>query len=132
MVSLRDRTKTRFAVLPPANLAASGVFRNIESNPHRYDYMVAEMQRLRGAVYAKDGAIQKSDLTADGRHRSLVDERSWHVLHKNDRSGEFPSEARRETHHRSWAACRGRENNDRESLVEAGSGVVFGRRKFFL
>jgi hypothetical protein len=42
--------------------------------------MVAEMQRLRGAVYAKDGAIQKSDLTADGRHRSLVDERSWHVL----------------------------------------------------
>lgn len=80
MVCLRDRTKTRFAVLSPANLPATGVFRNIESNPHGYDHLVAEMQRLRGAVYSRDGAIQRSELTADGRHRSGVDEQSWHVL----------------------------------------------------
>jgi hypothetical protein len=31
-------------------------------------------------VYLRDGAVQKSDFTADGRHRLPVDERSWHVL----------------------------------------------------
>jgi hypothetical protein len=38
------------------------------------------MQRFRGAMYLRDGAIQKSDLTVDGRHQVEVDDRSWHVL----------------------------------------------------
>lgn len=80
MVSLRDRAKTRFAVLCPANSTAAGVFRDIESNRSQYDDLMAEMQRLRGAVYLRDGALQRSDLTADGRHLSIIDERSWHVL----------------------------------------------------
>jgi hypothetical protein len=80
MVSLRDRTKTRFAILCPANSMATGVFRNIESNQNHYDDLVAEMQRLRGSIYSRDGAVQKSDLTRDGRHLSPIDERSWHVL----------------------------------------------------
>jgi hypothetical protein len=42
--------------------------------------MLAEMQRLRGSVYLRDGAIQKHELTADGRHRLSVDEQSWHIL----------------------------------------------------
>jgi len=80
MVSLRHRTKTRFAVLCPANSTSNGVFRNIEHNQPQYDNLVAEMQRLRGAVYLRDEAIQRSDLTSDGRHLSAIDERSWHVL----------------------------------------------------
>jgi hypothetical protein len=38
------------------------------------------MQRLRGSVYLRDGAIQQDELTADGRHRLSVDEYSWHIL----------------------------------------------------
>jgi hypothetical protein len=38
------------------------------------------MQRFRGMVYSRDGAVQTSELTADGRHKLAVDERSWHVL----------------------------------------------------
>jgi hypothetical protein len=45
----------------------TGVFRNIEAIRTVYDNMLAEMQRLRGTVYAKDGAIRKSDLTASMR-----------------------------------------------------------------
>jgi hypothetical protein len=80
MVSLRYRTQTRFVVLPPARLHAPATFNNIQEDQHRHDRLVSEMQRLRGMVYLRDGAVQKSDLTADGRHRLTVDERSWHVL----------------------------------------------------
>jgi hypothetical protein len=80
MVSLRYRTQTSFVVLPPARLQAPSLFRNAEVDPVRHDALVAEMQRFRGMVYAGDGAVQKSDLTSDGRHKLAVDERSWHVL----------------------------------------------------
>ncbi|HTX33612.1 MAG TPA: hypothetical protein VME43_01275 [Bryobacteraceae bacterium] len=45
------------------------------------------MQRLRGRVYAGDQAIDRADLTADGRHKLSVDEDSWHVL-SLDQQGE--------------------------------------------
>jgi len=45
-----------------------------------YNDLISRMQRLRGRVYLKDGAIRISDLTADGRHISLLDESSWHLL----------------------------------------------------
>jgi hypothetical protein len=80
MVSLRYRTQTRFVVLPPARLQAPDSFINIEADQQQYDTLVSEMQRFRGMVYLRDGAVQKSDLTADGRHKLPVDERSWHVL----------------------------------------------------
>jgi hypothetical protein len=38
------------------------------------------MQKLRGAIYLKDGAIEQSDLSKDGRHLLAADENSWHVL----------------------------------------------------
>jgi hypothetical protein len=80
MVSLRYRTQTRFVVLPPARLQSPANFNNIEEDPQRHDRLVAEMQRFRGMVYLRDGAVQKSDLTNDGRHKLAVDERSWHVI----------------------------------------------------
>ena len=80
MLSLRYRTHTRFVVLPPARMQAPSVFRNMEADPLRHDQLVSQMQRFRGTVYLRDGAVRKSDLTADGRHKLPVDERSWHVL----------------------------------------------------
>ncbi|MEO5922593.1 MAG: hypothetical protein ABIR70_02085 [Bryobacteraceae bacterium] len=38
------------------------------------------MQRLRGNVYLADGAVQKGQLSGDGRHSQAVDEMSWHLI----------------------------------------------------
>jgi hypothetical protein len=79
MVLSRNRTQTRFVVLPPAGQIVSDTFRNVERNPRRYDALLAQMQRFRGHVYLNDGAIQPSDLH-EGRHTVTIDENSWHVL----------------------------------------------------
>jgi hypothetical protein len=44
------------------------------------------MQRFRGGIYQADGAITKSELTADGRHRMAVDDESWHVLSMDEQN----------------------------------------------
>jgi hypothetical protein len=76
----RERSQTRFAILPPSRLATPKVFRNIDvSNRRRHD-LLSKMQRLRGSAYQADGAVHRSELTADGRHKLTIDERSWHVL----------------------------------------------------
>lgn len=41
--------------------------------------LVSQMQRLRGEIYLRDGAIQAPQLTL-GRHISPSDEESWHLL----------------------------------------------------
>jgi hypothetical protein len=51
----------------------------------RHTKFIEDMQRLRGKVYAEDGAIRASDLTTDGRHRARTDADSWHVLTLNER-----------------------------------------------
>ncbi len=76
----RARKQARFAILPPARREVPGVLRNIDDNNRRYDSLLTKMQRLRGRVYGADGAIHRTELTADGRHKLDVDERSWHVL----------------------------------------------------
>ena len=71
---------TELAILSPASTAAPQVFRKTELNRRRYDQVLADMQRLRGSIYLRDGAIQADELTADGRHKLAIDERSWHIL----------------------------------------------------
>jgi hypothetical protein len=79
-VVFRSRPQTHFAILPPSRLSVPGIFHNVHVDDHRHYDMMAEMQRLRGRVYEADGAIHPAELTADGRHKLSVDERSWHVL----------------------------------------------------
>jgi hypothetical protein len=76
----RSRSQAQFAILPPSRLETPFVFRNIEASNRRHNDLMAKMQRLRGRVYGADGAIRPSQLTADGRHKLSIDERSWHVL----------------------------------------------------
>ena len=83
----RSRLQTRFAILPPSRTAALNAFRSPQTDNRSYHDLMARMQRLRGRVYGADGAIRRSDLTSDGRHKLSVDERSWHVL-SLDSSGE--------------------------------------------
>lgn len=76
----RAKSQTRFAILTPSRLSMPKVFRNVDANSRRYQNLMANMQRLRGRVYESDGAVRRSELTADGRHKLNIDETSWHVL----------------------------------------------------
>jgi len=42
--------------------------------------LIGKVQRLRGDVYLKDGALHPSRLTRSGRHFSPFDKHSWHLL----------------------------------------------------
>jgi hypothetical protein len=42
--------------------------------------LLKEIQRLRGKIYLEDGAIERSQLTPDGRHESPSDHLGWHLL----------------------------------------------------
>lgn len=54
-------------------------FTQIQSDPCKYDEVLAQTQRFRGRIYLQDGAIKPWQLI-DGRHRLEVDQSSWHVL----------------------------------------------------
>jgi hypothetical protein len=69
-----------FAVLAPLGAAAPSLFRCTETSESDYNYLLAGMQRCRGAAYLQDGAITPEEVTADGRHILPVDVRSWHLL----------------------------------------------------
>jgi hypothetical protein len=76
----RDAKQTRFVLLAPARRMPPGVFHNTQSDHQRYRSLLAGVQRFRGSVYRADGAIPASALTADGRHKSSADDRSWHLV----------------------------------------------------
>jgi hypothetical protein len=80
MVTSQSKKHLQFVILPPSKGVVSKVFRNVEINNSRHEFLMAEMQRLRGRAYLQDGAILAKDLSSTGRHKLPVDERSWHVL----------------------------------------------------
>jgi hypothetical protein len=45
-----------------------------------YDTLLRSVQRFRGRIYRKDGAIQKWQLDGRGGYRMNGDDRSWHLL----------------------------------------------------
>jgi len=59
--------------LPPA-------LENVEVDASYHRQLLSEMQRLRGSIYLKDGAVQPNQLSIDGLHQTPEDERSWHLL----------------------------------------------------
>jgi len=74
------KSQARFAILTPSRLTTPEAFHHIDFNDRRHQKLLADMQRLRGRVYEADGAIHRSELTADGRHKVTIDDQSWHVL----------------------------------------------------
>src|SRR5437868_5122685 len=77
--------QTQLVILSPSRVALPRLFRfkNIQASSRRHDELLAKLQRFRGSVYCKDGAIPANELTSDGRHRLNIDERSWHVMAVN-------------------------------------------------
>jgi len=41
------------------------------------------MQKLRGSVYLRDGAVSRKQLSPKGLHETVEDEKSWHLLMVN-------------------------------------------------
>ena len=70
----------RLALLAPATCYVPDAFRHAETDHKRHDILLREMQKLRGAIYLKDGAIEPWQLTKDGCHRAEEDYDSWHLL----------------------------------------------------
>jgi hypothetical protein len=77
----------RLILLAPSRCTVPAAFSQAVPDDGRYGQLLAEAQRLRGAVYLEDGAITSDQLTPDGRYALAVDERSWHVLTLDERGG---------------------------------------------
>jgi hypothetical protein len=72
--------QTRLLLLAPSGANVPAVFRNQQYDPARHERLLGDMQRFRGRVYLQDGAIERDELTDEGRHRVEVDGDSWHLL----------------------------------------------------
>jgi hypothetical protein len=66
-------------MLAPPSFDAS-LFSAVAVSGLEYRRLLAAAQRLRGSIYLRDGAVQPSQLTADGRHVQREDQNSWHLL----------------------------------------------------
>lgn len=83
MLKLLERTiesiDERLVVLAPSNAPMSRLLGNLTVDGFRHAEVLAELQRLRGRVYLSDGALRREQLSADARHVTPDDERSWHL-----------------------------------------------------
>jgi hypothetical protein len=71
----------RIVFLAPSDAASvADVFPHVSVDAPRHAELVREVQRFRGGIYLKDGAIQPHQVTVDGRHETPEDENSWHLL----------------------------------------------------
>ncbi len=83
MLKLLERTveslDQRLVLLAPT-AAVPRFFKNVEHDPVGHLRLVRDMQKLRGKVYFKDGALGREQLTSDGLHDTAEDHKSWHLL----------------------------------------------------
>lgn len=80
MVRSTNRCNRRMLLLAPELSRVPEKFQDIDHDYQRHHARLVEMQRLRGAIYLKDGAIETNDLSSDGRHEIPADLESWHLL----------------------------------------------------
>jgi hypothetical protein len=74
----------RIVFLAPSAAAAYGSFNRVDVNADRHEALLRDVQRFRGGIYLKDGAIHQSQLTRDGRHITPEDSGSWHMVLLDD------------------------------------------------
>lgn len=90
MPSLLERSiasiDQRLVLLAPPQASVPGLFGNVSHDSEEHERLMREMQRLRGSVYSRDGAISKDDLK-QGLHQTAEDARSWHLLMRDAREG---------------------------------------------
>jgi len=88
MLKLLERTITsldqRLLLLAPPGQVPS-FFRDVETDAPRHRHFVREMQKLRGSIYLRDGAVRQHHLSKDGLHQTPEDDKSWHLLTLDER-----------------------------------------------
>jgi hypothetical protein len=84
MKAVPNSAQGKLIVLAPQQSSIPEWLENVSFEPDRHEQLLASMQRLRGGLYLEEGAIQRSQLSFDGRHRQPVDERAWHLLAINN------------------------------------------------
>jgi hypothetical protein len=72
----------RLVLLAPPQ-SSLGAFTNVTEDAFLRHQMIRDMQRVRGGIYLEDGAVKPQHLSADGRHQTPEDLRSWHLLMLN-------------------------------------------------
>ena len=70
----------RLVVLAPPQAKIPPSLHNVVFAPSEHRHLLDQVQRLRGGIYLRDGALQRNQLTADGRHVTPEDDQSWHLL----------------------------------------------------
>lgn len=73
----------RIVFLAPSAAAAYESFASVAVDAARHERLLHEVQRFRGDIYLKDGALQAAQLT-DGRHVTPEDANSWHMVLLDD------------------------------------------------
>jgi hypothetical protein len=73
----------RLLLIAPPDVRIHKSFRNVCVDAAGHDMLVRQVQAMRGQVYLADGAIQRHQLTRDGRHQTSEDVRAWHLVMTN-------------------------------------------------
>lgn len=80
---------------PPSSQTFTVSSQQVDASQHAV--FLKEAQRLRGRIYLEDGAVDRRQLSADGRLIHTHDERGWHLLLMN-RNGRVAGCARYVVH----------------------------------
>lgn len=73
-------SERQIVLLAPEPAAVSSVFRRVYQSAEHHSVFLSNLQRLRGAIYLRDGAIHPDELSSDGRHIQAADSTSWHIV----------------------------------------------------
>jgi hypothetical protein len=84
MVKLLERhirsIDQRLIILAPRQADIPSLFIRVEGGPEQHLTRLHEIQRLRGGIYLRDGALQRAQLSSAGLHQTREDEQSWHLM----------------------------------------------------
>ena len=72
--------RRQFVLLAPVDAEVPSDLGHATVDRSQHANLLAELQRFRGRIYADDGSIDRSLLTADGRHVQAIDHNSWHIV----------------------------------------------------
>jgi hypothetical protein len=75
-----DHMRNELVLLAPADCLIPASLTRRYFGRDRHSHWLSEVQRVRGRIYLEDGALQASQLSADGKHVQGADYDSWHLM----------------------------------------------------
>lgn len=79
-VSPSPENGSSLVLLAPSAEAVPPDFSHVDVDSATHTSLLKSLQRFRGSVYLRDGAVTPAQLSVDGRHVQTADAPSWHVL----------------------------------------------------